>query len=652
MYRFIRIMAIAVSILSLLRPAIGLADEVQDPISFMADADLAELGDSPDDQTGPNSYPHPVSNLLSDDDRAVLARGQPVDVIVEFDQTEAVSLARSMRRQAALPYDTQEILADRMASYRRQKERVWTRIAAREVEWRRDYPRLPMAFARLRSGAALQSLLEQTGVKAVYSNAKVRLSLARSLPLIRQPQTAAQGGTGAGVAVAVLDTGVDYTNAAFGGCAAPGGACRVAYAVDLAPDDGKLDSNGHGTNVAAIVLGVAPDARIVSLDIFRNQFREEFAYASDVIGAIDWVIANRAAYNIVAINLSLGGDFRYTSPCSFDVYATPIANARAAGILTAAASGNEADKSGIASPACVPAAISVGAVYSADFGTENWSICTDNVSHADRVVCFSNSASFLTLLAPGAEITAAGLTESGTSQAAPHVAGAIAVLRAARPGESLDFTVGRLTSTGVPILDVNGITTPRIDLLGAYNAGVRLSGRVSLKGTPVCAMVLANGQSMFSCDGAGNFSLASVPLDGNGQITLFAWADGMNPYKAVFTPPSISMDVGISMTASPCGGTGGDIGGPVGGIQKINLSGTVRLASTNTPVCALVLANGKSMFSCDGAGRFSLADVPVDSQGQVTLFAWADGFLPFRLIFRPSSSQETRDIDMKIGCGG
>jgi subtilisin family serine protease len=648
---FIRIMVIALSIFSLLRPATGLADEAQDSITFAAEADLAGIGDNPDDQTGPNAYLRPALNLLSNEDRTVLDRGQPLDVIVEFHQTEAVSLARSIRQQAALIHDSQKILADRAASYRRQKERVWARIAARQVEWRSDYPHLPMAFARLRSAAALRSLLEQAGVKAVHSNVKAKLLLARSLPLIHQPETAAQGGTGAGVAVAVLDTGVDYTNAAFGGCAAPGGACKVAYAADFAPDDGEPDDDGHGTSLAAIVLGVAPGARVVALDVFRKERFEQYAYASDIIGAIDWVIANKAAYNIVAINLSLGGDDLYTSPCGTDVYATPIANARAAGILTAAAAGNEADKSALASPACVPAAVSVGAVYTTNYGTERWGTCTDTATQADQVICFSNSASFLTLLAPGAEITAAGLTQSGTSLAVPHVAGAIAVLRATRPNESLDFTLGRLTSTGVPILDVNGITTPRIDLLGAYNARANVSGRVSLNGIPVCAMVLANGSNTFSCDGAGYFSLASVPLDGNGQITLFAWADSMNPYKVILTPSSISMDVGISMTASPCGGTGGDIGGPVSNIQKITLSGTAHVAGTNTPICAFVLANGKSTFSCDGAGGFSLADVPVDSEGQVTLFAWADGFLPHKLIFRPSSARETRNIDMRAGCG-
>jgi len=173
----------------------------------------------------------------------------------------------------------------------------------------------------------------------------------------------------------------------------------------------------------------------------------------------------------------------------------------------------------------------------------------------------------------------------------------LAVLRAAYPNESLDFTVGRLTSTGVPITDTNGIAKPRIDLLAAYHAGMHLSGRVSLNGIPVCAMVLANGKSTFSCDGSGRFSLADVPLDDAGQITLFAWADNMNPYKTVFAPSSISTDMEVLMTASPCDGTGENTGGSISGLQNSALSGIIRLSGTSTPVCAFVLANGQSTFS-------------------------------------------------------
>jgi len=122
-------------------------------------------------------------------------------------------------------------------------------------------------------------------------------------------------------------------------------------------------------------------------------------------------------------------------------------------------------------PACTPGAISVGAVYDANLGGLNWGICTDFTTVADKITCFSNSDDYLTLLAPGALISAAGFTFGGTSQATPHVSAAVAMLRAAYPGDTLDQTVGRMTGTGVPITDSrNGVITPRLDLLGAVGA--------------------------------------------------------------------------------------------------------------------------------------------------------------------------------------
>ncbi len=68
-------------------------------------------------------------------------------------------------------------------------------------------------------------------------------------------------------------------------------------------------------------------------------------------------------------------------------------------------------------------------------------------------------------------------------------------------------------------------------------------------GTPLCAMVLANGQHVFSCDTAGTYSL-HVPLNNNGQIDLFAFADGFMPFKAVLG--SSQTDFDISMSSASC----------------------------------------------------------------------------------------------------
>ena len=232
------------------------------------------------------------------------------------------------------------------------------------------------------------------------------------------------------------------------------------------------------------VLGVAPASRIVML----NAFSGTSAYVADILSAINWAVANRAAYNIVAINMSLGDGTKYTSACTANnPFRTPITNARSAGIQVVVAAGNEAFTDGLSSPACTPGAISVGAVYDANYGGVNWgsTLCTDATTGADKITCFSNSASFLTLLAPGAMITAADITEGGTSQATPHVAGAIAVLHSTFPNETLAQIQTRMTSSGVSITDArNGITKPRLNLLEAARPGNdAFANRATLSGS-------------------------------------------------------------------------------------------------------------------------------------------------------------------------
>ena len=219
--------------------------------------------------------------------------------------------------------------------------------------------------------------------------------LCESLDVIHQDAAEAAGHLGQGTTVEVLDTGADYTRNAFGNCSAPNTptGCRVVFAQDFTlNDDGALDAHGHGTNVSGIILGVAPDTRIAALDVFTGGL----AYASDIIEGIDWIIANQAAYNIVAMNLSLGAS-NYSSECTNSWAASPFTNARAVGVTPVVASGNDASKSTLASPACTPGAVRVGATYDSAMGTMGWFNCTDNETQADLVTCFSNSASFLTL---------------------------------------------------------------------------------------------------------------------------------------------------------------------------------------------------------------------------------------------------------------
>jgi hypothetical protein len=163
---------------------------------------------------------------------------------------------------------------------------------------------------------------------------------------------------------------------------------------------------------------------------------------------------------------------------------------------------------------------------------------------------------------------------------------------------------------------------------------VPVTGKVMFGDTPLCAMVLANGQNMFSCSGDGSFNL-SVPLGNNGQITLFTFATGFAPFKQVMSPSETayftvnmkreaegrSLSIDHNVTASTRTGW-------------VVVDGSIDF--NGTPVCALMLANGQHMFSCNASlGKYSL-EVPADNSGNITLHAFVSGFQPFKDVF-PSS---------------
>lgn len=393
----------------------------------------------------------------------------PFTAIVEF-QADIPRNKISKINRASKTYkeEQQRYLKSRAESIRNSKKNFIEEFK-RDRKLKRDYEQIAMSSITITSFKELKKILSNNLVKMIYPEITLTKSLIESRPLIKADTVVnSLAVSGAGTSIVVLDTGVDYTLSEFGSCLAPASSsdCRVVEAFDIAIEDNQLDDDGHGTNVAAVVAGVTSETNLIVLDVFNG----ETATSTDVIAGIDWAIANQVSHNIVGINLSLGGSLKFSIPC-ISGFGSPITIAKNNGIATVTSSGNDGYVDGFPSPACVPEAISVGAVYDANVGSLTYSNCSDLSTMVDQITCFSNSASFLDLLAPGALINAGGLNLAGTSQAAPHVSAAMALLSSAYPGESVDTKLARLKNNGTLITDArNGLSFPRIDLLSAIGA--------------------------------------------------------------------------------------------------------------------------------------------------------------------------------------
>ena len=430
-----------------------------------------------------------------------LARQGQVRLILQLDAADK-PFARLTGRKARRA----DIRARRRTEVRDLQNRLLARPGLRRMSAAIRFKEIPYVAVTV-PAAALDLLARAPEVVNIYEDAQLRTVLDNSVPQIGADLAWLEGHTGVGQVVAVIDTGVDATHPAFRGRivseACYSTTSQVNQSSTLCPsgtnpagDDSQIGPGAaepcsglfgcdHGTHVAGIAAGddpwyagVAPGSQIMAVQVFSRL--DGFvdcgffppclsAFTSDVIRGLERVYEVRDTLEIAAVNMSLGGE-AYTSAAACDAaypaLKAAIDNLVAADISVVVASGNEYETDAIAAPGCISSAFSVGAVDA-----------------TDTVADFSNSASFLDSLAPGyfvvAPVPGGYDIKSGTSMAAPHVAGAVTVLRSSKPSARAGEILSAVTATGTAVTDWrNGVVTPRVQV----DAAVQLLTNGSLDG--------------------------------------------------------------------------------------------------------------------------------------------------------------------------
>jgi subtilisin family serine protease len=360
------------------------------------------------------------------------------------------------------------------------------KVVQRNPKGFRSYDSVPFVAMEV-TPEELDSLAADPNVISISENRVLKPLLAQSIPLVEADKAWAASYSGLGQTIAIIDTGVDRNHPFLAGkvvseaCYSIFGQCPGGVTASTAAGSGMPCSHSscsHGTHVAGIAAGlgsnfsgVARNANVIAIQVFSTAYGSLGAYDSDLLAALERVYALRNDFKIAAVNLSLGGG-AYSSFCDGEVpaFTAAVNNLASVGIATIAASGNSYYTSRISYPACISSVVSVGSVLDAAAG-----LCSAQPS-ADKVACYSNSASFLSLLAPGSLIQSSTPNNQysnmeGTSMATPHVAGAWAVLKQKAPNAPVSQVLAALQNTGKPITDYrNGIVKKRINVKAALDS--------------------------------------------------------------------------------------------------------------------------------------------------------------------------------------
>lgn len=409
------------------------------------------------------------------------------------------------------------------------------------------------------------------------------------------------GYDGAGVTIAVIDTGLDASHPEFAGRVTAQRCFSTNYQqgaytyrsvcsspTSAAPDNAITRENfAHGSHVAGIAAGangIARSANIIAIQSFSEVVWKCGAgdiknrcsnYAStglccgmmmfdtDEFRAYDYLLSlTKNGTKIAAVNMSYGGEKVFSSVCDAanPTEAQYIAKMSAAGMVPVSATGNNGYTGAISSPACISNTVAVGAL---------------NAISTPKLAPYSNHSKLVDIAAPGTYIYAATYpgngysVMSGTSMAAPMVTGAAAILNQAIPGRTVQEykrllslispkTVSiRSAFAGKDISSRDTRFSYRTPVLNFANLSAFVPGKISIPGSAYIRgldhgitvefpkVPNAAGYNVAVYDGRTNAKLApavSVGSDATGQYTVIRISGNMlingSPYKIALTPYS------------------------------------------------------------------------------------------------------------------
>jgi len=503
---------------------------------------------------------------------------------------------------------------------------ILSRLAGRNHRLVQQYSTVPLVALEIGPDALTELEASSLWVRRVVLDTLNAPTLPQSIPLIGADQAWSQGFDGTGVVVAIVDTGVESTHPFLSGKVVEE-ACYSSnfsgHSITMCPN-GSTQQTGagagatcplsgcwHGTHVAGIAAGngagagvafsgVAKGAQIMAVMVFSKFTNATdcggsppcaLAWTSDIIAGLERVYAVRGSRNLSSANLSLGGSTAYTTPCDGDPTKPIIDNLRSAGIASAIAAGNNGFTNALSAPGCISSAISVGAT-----------------SKSDVIASFSNTASYMSLFAPGVSIYSSvtgGVFgyASGTSMATPHVAGAWAVLKQAAPSASVDQILSALQTTGLPVSETNGgvtITKPRIRIAQALAALVPTV-------TSISPSQGAQGATVpVTINGSGFVAGAVVNISATGVTVSNVSVGSATQLTATLVIASGAAVGARDVTVTNSGGGGGTL---IGGFTVVNA----------TSATLTVAYNGKQRDKV-GEGQAALgSDTRLDGTATVRL---------------------------------